>query len=175
MTFSENLRELRKQRNLSQEELAAMLDVSRQAVSKWELDEGYPEVEKLLLIANKLNVSLDYLMGNTPAKENNHSTDKTRILIKSFNSKSIVSCYKVISSGRFRTKKDQPKYALFGVDGSSFWGDNTTVLGWYQDEESIQKEINDILIAMQNHESSYELKYAVDFKENGLLSLFKLQ
>ena len=37
--------------------------MSRQAVSKWELGDAYPEVEKLLIIAGKLNVSLDNLMG----------------------------------------------------------------------------------------------------------------
>ena len=40
MSFAENLKQLRKERQLSQEELAEMLDVSRQAVSKWELGDG---------------------------------------------------------------------------------------------------------------------------------------
>ncbi|MEG1461771.1 MAG: helix-turn-helix transcriptional regulator [Anaerorhabdus sp.] len=56
MTFSENLKLIRKEKGITQEELADMLEVSRQAVSKWELDEGYPEAEKLMLLANKLNV-----------------------------------------------------------------------------------------------------------------------
>ena len=63
MSFSDNLKAIRKEKNLSQEELAELLGVSRQAVSKWELGDGYPEVEKLLTIAGKLNVSLDSLMG----------------------------------------------------------------------------------------------------------------
>ena len=42
MGFAENLRELRKERGLSQEDLAELLDVSRQAVSKWEQGMGYP-------------------------------------------------------------------------------------------------------------------------------------
>ena len=48
MSFSENLQMIRKKNQLSQKELAELLGVSRQAVSKWELGEGYPEVEKLL-------------------------------------------------------------------------------------------------------------------------------
>lgn len=63
MCFAENLKLIRKERNLSQEELAEMIDVSRQAVSKWEQRDGYPEVEKLLLLSNKLNISLDNLMS----------------------------------------------------------------------------------------------------------------
>ncbi|MBQ4608338.1 MAG: helix-turn-helix transcriptional regulator, partial [Clostridia bacterium] len=63
MSFSENLKKIRREHRLSQEELAELLDVSRQAVSKWEQGQGYPEVEKLLLLSSKLNVSLDALMS----------------------------------------------------------------------------------------------------------------
>ena len=63
MSFSDNLKHVRKEKQLSQEELAFMLEVSRQAVSKWELGEGYPEVEKLIILAKKLHVSLDYLFS----------------------------------------------------------------------------------------------------------------
>ena len=62
MSFGENLQTIRKQNHLSQEGLAEMLGVSRQAVSKWELGEGYPEVDKLLILSKKLNVSLDSLL-----------------------------------------------------------------------------------------------------------------
>ncbi|MBE6115166.1 MAG: helix-turn-helix transcriptional regulator, partial [Erysipelotrichaceae bacterium] len=48
MSFGENLRMIRKEKGLSQEDLAELLEVSRQAISKWEMDMGYPEVEKLL-------------------------------------------------------------------------------------------------------------------------------
>lgn len=46
MSFAENLKLIRKERNLSQEELAEILEVSRQVISKWETGDGYPEVEK---------------------------------------------------------------------------------------------------------------------------------
>lgn len=45
MAFADNLKEMRKKKGLSQEELADLLNVSRQAVSKWEQGIGYPEVE----------------------------------------------------------------------------------------------------------------------------------
>ena len=48
MGFSENLQNLRKIKNMSQEQLAEKLDVSRQAVSKWESGNGYPETEKII-------------------------------------------------------------------------------------------------------------------------------
>ena len=50
MSFADNLKQLRKEHHLSQEELAELLDVSRQAVSKWENGNGYPEVEKPLFL-----------------------------------------------------------------------------------------------------------------------------
>ena len=62
MSFAEELVTARKINNLTQEELAEMLNVSRQTISKWERNEGYPEVETLLEIARRLQLSLDQLM-----------------------------------------------------------------------------------------------------------------
>ena len=50
MSLSDNLRALRKQKGYSQEQLAERLNVSRQAVSKWESDNGYPEMESLIIL-----------------------------------------------------------------------------------------------------------------------------
>ena len=62
MTFGEKLQDLRRKAGLSQDSLAEKLDVSRQAVSKWERDEAMPETEKLLRIAQLFNASLDELL-----------------------------------------------------------------------------------------------------------------
>lgn len=62
MSFGEKLQTLRKEAGLSQEDLADQLGVSRQAVSKWERDSGYPETEKLLHIARLFQVTVDYLL-----------------------------------------------------------------------------------------------------------------
>lgn len=63
MSFADNLKYVRKQQNITQEQLADMLSVSRQAISKWESGQGYPETEKLLIISKELNVSLDFLFS----------------------------------------------------------------------------------------------------------------
>ena len=63
MSFGENVKLIRKERGITQEQLAEMLEVSRQAVSKWESGDGYPETEKLILLSQKLNVSIDYLVN----------------------------------------------------------------------------------------------------------------
>ena len=64
MSFGENLKQIRKQRNITQEELAELLNVSRQAISKWESGNGYPETEKLITLSRELNISLDYLLND---------------------------------------------------------------------------------------------------------------
>lgn len=64
MSFGENLKNIRKQRGVTQEELAEILGVSRQAISKWESDSGYPETQKLLVISKTLQVSIDYLLND---------------------------------------------------------------------------------------------------------------
>ena len=58
MTFGEKLFKLRKENGLSQEALAEQLNTSRQAISKWENGQGFPETEKLLLIGNILKYLL---------------------------------------------------------------------------------------------------------------------
>lgn len=61
--LSENLRLLRKENFLSQEELAEKCQVSRQAIAKWESGESVPAIEKLIYLANLYDVSLDELVG----------------------------------------------------------------------------------------------------------------
>ncbi len=62
MKFHEKLIKLRKSKALSQEELAEMLDVSRQAISRWELESTLPDVPNLLKISEIFGVSTDYLV-----------------------------------------------------------------------------------------------------------------
>lgn len=68
MRFREKLFKIRKEKNLSQEALAEQLGTTRQAISKWENGQGYPETEKLLLLSNIFEVSVDYLLKDTPEK-----------------------------------------------------------------------------------------------------------
>ncbi len=62
MLFNDKLKELRKEYNLTQEELAEKLDVSRQAITKWESGEGTPDVENLKQLAILFNTTLDDLI-----------------------------------------------------------------------------------------------------------------
>ena len=70
MSFGEKLQDLRRRAGMSQDTLAERLDVSRQAVSKWERDETMPETEKLVRIAQLFGASLDeLLLDREPPKE----------------------------------------------------------------------------------------------------------
>lgn len=64
MTFGEKLKQARMNANMSQEELAAKMNVSRSAVAKWETDKGMPDVENLKSIAYILDISIDYLLDD---------------------------------------------------------------------------------------------------------------
>lgn len=69
MTFQEQLLSHRKQLGLSQEQLGNQIGVSRQAVSKWELGETTPEMEKLIQLSRIFGISIDELVGNIPAQK----------------------------------------------------------------------------------------------------------
>ncbi|WP_026526000.1 DUF5680 domain-containing protein [Butyrivibrio sp. MB2005] len=62
MIFSEKLQLIRKSKGMTQEELAEKLDVSRQAVAKWESGQVYPDISNLIQIRNLFNVTVDYLV-----------------------------------------------------------------------------------------------------------------
>ena len=69
MNFAEHLMTLRKQRGWSQEELGNQIGVTRQTVSKWEMGQSTPELEKLVELARLFNMSIDRLVGLEGAEE----------------------------------------------------------------------------------------------------------
>ena len=75
MEFSEKLITLRKGRDLTQEQLAEQLNVSRQSISKWESGQVIPEVEKIVELSKAFNVTLDYLLKPSEIDELSVKTD----------------------------------------------------------------------------------------------------
>ncbi len=70
MKFGENLKQIRKEKNISQEELANVLDVSRQTVSKWETDQSTPDFDKIIPLCEYFGITSDELLtGNQNIKE----------------------------------------------------------------------------------------------------------
>lgn len=69
MALGKNIYELRTVKNLSQGDLADLLDVSRQSVSKWETDAAIPDLDKLIKMCDVFGVTLDELTGRTPQEK----------------------------------------------------------------------------------------------------------
>jgi transcriptional regulator with XRE-family HTH domain len=183
MSFGENLKNVRKQRDITQEELAETLGVSRQAISKWESDNGYPETEKLLLLSKILNISLDYLMNDaSEMQEKEKSEEKNiviapsgKIAIMTHDKQNVIVCHSVKSSKIIFPHKDEPEYILLGIDKVTFWGEHTTILGWYETLENIEKEIREIVGAINNGDGTYSLKYNAEIELGGFFDSPKIK
>lgn len=81
MDFYEKLQELRKQKNITQEELAQALYVSRTAVSKWESGRGYPNIDSLKALARFYGVTIDELLSGAEVltiAEEDHKQNERR-------------------------------------------------------------------------------------------------
>jgi transcriptional regulator with XRE-family HTH domain len=83
ITLGEKIHQLRKERGLSQEQLASKVTVSRQAISKWELGEAVPDVHNIVQLSKLFNVSTDYLL-----LDDNYINTKTSLNISTMSSKS---------------------------------------------------------------------------------------
>lgn len=88
MEFNEKLQELRKSKNLTQEELAEKLFVSRTAVSKWESGRGYPNIDSLKEISVFFSVSIDELL----------SSEKLLFIAENENKRNIKNIYNLLFS-----------------------------------------------------------------------------
>jgi len=100
MTFGEKLKEARKEAGLSQAQFAEKMCVSRSAVAKWESDKGMPDVNNLKMMAQLLEVSLDYLLDEDEKLSFNET--KEAIDLDSFE-----------VSGKCRDKKDAACYSRY--------------------------------------------------------------
>lgn len=85
MDFSQRLRELRKQRGLTQEELAKELDIAKSSVSMYENGKRKPSFEVLEMFADFFNVNLDTLYGSEPVSANTFKcTPEEETMVKKF-------------------------------------------------------------------------------------------
>lgn len=85
MEFNKMLYDLRKKKGISQEELANEINVTRQTISKWELGESTPDMEKMISLSNYFDTTLDELVlgrKSSSLEENNKETAVTKIMNK---------------------------------------------------------------------------------------------
>ena len=128
MELSEKIQKLRKEHNLTQEQLAERLFVSRTAVSKWETGRGTPSMESLKQIANLFHITLDQLLSTEEVvviaeKENKENINRFASYIDGIINLAallglLLPLYKVDKNGLFHSV---PLYQLGGWQGVVFW------------------------------------------------------
>ena len=84
MSLGERIQQLRKANGLSQEQLADSLNVSRQAISKWETDQSSPEIDKILALSRVFSISTDELLGNDDVRDTGVSKTRFREMTRRF-------------------------------------------------------------------------------------------
>lgn len=95
MEFSERLKDLRKQAGLTQVDVAEKLGISQPAYASWERGAKKPTQENLVKIAQILNVSVDYLVGNSDEENTNKELEDIELLFR-MNSKGLTDAEKAI-------------------------------------------------------------------------------
>ena len=96
MTLGQKLKEIRKRFGLSQESLAETMNVSRQAITKWEADDGLPDVSNLQELSKVFNLTVDYLLDNDnslPALSMKKELDKEKYEMNQKGYQSILNDY----------------------------------------------------------------------------------
>ncbi len=103
--FAENLKKIRKENNLSQEQLADELGVSRQAISKWESAVAYPEMDKIIALCNIFNLNIDDLLHKDikEVKGEEESKKKINSIVDDF-LKYITNTINLFSNMNFKSK-----------------------------------------------------------------------
>lgn len=104
MNFNEKLMKLRKEKGLSQQELADVLNVSRQTVSKWELGETTPEIGKLVQISEYFNVKTDELLSNN---DNSNKVNTNNVKSSNASGKFVGIDAKYIPTGENQKEENQ--------------------------------------------------------------------
>ena len=136
MSLDEKIQQLRKASGLSQEQLADQLGVSRQAVSKWELNDSVPDIDKIVLVSNLFSISTDELLkdikseGCHQEQSNGSPTASLKSIVKlNFANRQITIGMRVLIVGLIMLVLEFMFLPIYGwihktvVDGQGFYSD----------------------------------------------------
>ena len=147
MIFSEKLQLIRKSQGMTQEDLAEKLDVSRQAVAKWESGQVYPDISNFIQISNLFNVTVDYLVRDQECMVSYDDHDDTDIgKLIDFRLEANVNTYAAYMNETDPTRLDSHDYSYSNgqytyhdtyVGGEKFAGEETICLN-----DKIQSAMN---------------------------------
>ena len=144
MTIGNKIAHLRISSHISQEALAERLGVSRQSISKWELGESLPQLNKITLICNIFNISADDLL-NDDIYLSNKEEDALQ------NRMEIKNKYFGTDGFRGEANKDLTSYQAYRVG---------RFIGWYYSKSKANKRAR-IIIGKDTRRSSYMLEYSI--------------
>ena len=160
MKLSEKITELRKKIGMTQEELASICNVSRQSISKWEADISLPELEKLLILGEVFQVSMDVLLkddfalsevkeihscGNNAVQEKKHEVYEGVLIKESLSDDSIIDLLNV------------HKIELWNTGGTpKYW----TMLFFTSNIKDFPEQISKVMLSVQDKGENW----FVDFK-----------
>ena len=116
MNFSEKITSLRKKNNMTQEQLADYLGVSRQAVYKWENNLGYPETETLIKMSKLYECCIDYLLNDSCEDINLESKDTTKNETKPRKVHEYVSKKKIFGMPLVHVAKNAKGFIAIGLN-----------------------------------------------------------
>lgn len=105
MYFNEKLVNLRKAKGLSQEELGMELDVSRQTISKWESGQSYPDFQRLVILSDYFNMTLDELVKDI---------DVEKVRNKNITDEKVSSIYTDLEKVKYYFNRLFTGFAIFG-------------------------------------------------------------
>lgn len=89
MSLGKKVAEARRMKNLTQEQLAELMAVTRQSVSRWESDVAYPDMDKIVLLSEILDVSCDYLLKDGATNDQSNSNGSITRLLRQVQGKDI--------------------------------------------------------------------------------------
>ena len=138
MNFAEKLHILRKKKGFTQEALAQMLHVSRQAVAKWETASVYPDIDNLIQLSNLLHVTVDYLIKDQECSvslEEAEEDDPQKMM--RFRLKAAANTYAAQMNGVDSTRLDSHDFSF--EDGEFVYHDSYVGGEQFAGEEAIWK------------------------------------
>lgn len=186
--FQDKLKQLRLESDMSQEDLAEIMGVTRQSVSKYENGTAEPSYEKLAIIVEYFDVTYDFLLegtysGESQSQEDSATDDKqvkqeqpaifiASPLLDDDEDQAYVSFEAVVKP----THVDldfKPDAVLFGTPPktSSIFKPKKVELAWYRTIEDAEREKEAIEAALANGEETYDLEYFAPVKRYGFFSV----
>lgn len=143
LQLGERLKELREKKGMSREDLAQAMNVSRQAVYKWENNKGYPDIENLIRLSELFDVSLDELIKNDRRFQKKISIDKEEELFGDFSEPGFYLGVLFVGVGLF-TDLFSDGMVILGLLTIVFYDDFKKLLKrLIKDFKELKKEFND--------------------------------